>query len=566
MAIFDYKDKNVPQTIRDALIVNELNFQTRVHADYHFSGEGGWRVLTGKDLNYQGAAGKYDEFRGESLPYSGAEASVLGQYDDRGRLTKIGIGFWATGTYKDAGADSQENTFWDVISNLSTAALADYADNYVRNAFNNLMGSVVNFAKAHGLSGEDVTVSGHSLGGMAVNSMATLSAKGAWDGFFNDASYIALASPTQNQQNSSVLNIGYENDPVFRVLDGHSLSWASLGNHDDPRATATNNIVNFEEHYAGRDGESPLMSIANPAAWSAHDGIDYSSGISRLLDSELYNFTHRDSTVVVSNLSPDDAQRVWVRDLNKSIPHSGTTYIVGTDGRDLLHGGSGNDYLSGGKGNDDFHDSGGYNIFYGGEGVNRYVTNASPAEMAFSLDKNGDLYARDNAGGITRASDIQRVKSSADGALDYAVTADGLKAGNSLIHYQDSYFAGADNNFTLSVTGNNSWLFAENGDSALTISGNNNSVISGSGNDRFDLAGNGNTLLFYGDFGHDAIYNISRSDSLVFMANANIADRDSVQNHVSYANNSAELTFGDSSVTLVGVTASTLSDMHIVIA
>ena len=61
----------------------------------------------------------------------------------------------------------------------------------------NLLDDVVAFAKANGLSGKDVLVSGHSLGGLAVNSMADLSG-GKWGGFFADSNYIAYASPTQS--------------------------------------------------------------------------------------------------------------------------------------------------------------------------------------------------------------------------------------------------------------------------------------------------------------------------------------------------------------------------------
>ena len=50
-----------------------------------------------------------------------------------------------------------------------------YADGYTLKAFGQLLGDVAKFAQAHGLSGEDVVVSGHSLGRLAVNSMAAQS-------------------------------------------------------------------------------------------------------------------------------------------------------------------------------------------------------------------------------------------------------------------------------------------------------------------------------------------------------------------------------------------------------
>ncbi|MBL3450091.1 polyurethanase, partial [Klebsiella pneumoniae] len=71
-----------------------------------------------------------------------------------------------------------------------------------------------------------------------------------WGGFYAQSNYVAFASPTQYEAGGKVINIGYENDPVFRALDGTTLTGASLGVHDAPHASATNNIVNFNDHYA----------------------------------------------------------------------------------------------------------------------------------------------------------------------------------------------------------------------------------------------------------------------------------------------------------------------------
>ena len=63
-----------------------------------------------------------------------------------------------------------------------------------------------------------------------------------------------------------MLNIGYENDPVFRVLTGHSLTLDSLFNHDTPLETCTNNIVSFNDYYAGLTNDCKIFSIANMAS------------------------------------------------------------------------------------------------------------------------------------------------------------------------------------------------------------------------------------------------------------------------------------------------------------
>ena len=80
---------------------------------------------------------------------------------------------------------------------LAALGPKDYAKNYVGEAFGNLLSDVAAFAQANGLSGKDVLVSGHSLGGLAVNSLADLSSD-KWSGFYQDSNYIAYASPTQS--------------------------------------------------------------------------------------------------------------------------------------------------------------------------------------------------------------------------------------------------------------------------------------------------------------------------------------------------------------------------------
>ncbi|MBJ3814922.1 hypothetical protein F9C28_08280 [Shimwellia pseudoproteus] len=73
-------------------------------------------------------------------------------------------------------------------------------------------------------------------------------------------------------------------------------------------------------------------------------------------------------------------------------------------------------------------------------------------------------------------------------------------------------------------------------------------------------------MLFYGDFGHDTVYNLSTTDSLVFMQNQDIGQSDSYLNHLSFIDDNALLSFGENSVTLVGVNADMLSGMNIAVA
>ncbi|WP_279022769.1 polyurethane esterase [Gibbsiella quercinecans] len=577
MPIFDYQNEENTLLIKNALTIESINFGATSDASYTYSEENGWKVLDGSTLNYNGCTNPYGAFYGETLLLSSAECNVLGKYDAQGNLINIGISFWGTGTYAGASTlDNTINTALDAASDIFSALIDGYADNYVLNAYKNLMSAVAAFAVANNLTGNDIIITGHSLGGLAVNSMATLSSQGEWNGFFEDSNYIAFASPTQNQTNDNVLNIGYENDPVFRVLNGHSLSIDSFFNHDTPLETCTNNIVSFNDYYAGLTKDCGFFSIANMASWAAHSGNGYTDGILRIMNSEVYDFTHQNSTIIVSNLTEANRATTWVSDLNKSISHTGSTFIIGTESNDLLKGGQGNDYLCGGGGDDSFKDHSGYNIIYGGTGTNTYVTECNISDFTFSHDVDGKLYFKYSTGDITRAEDIQYVN--ADYTLfsilgvsfnkndTWAVTDYGLESSSRSVSYAESYYADTENNFTISSASNNSWLYAGANDSDISITGVNNNIVSGYSNDVIHLNGSDNTLLFYGDFGNDTIYNLSTSDSLVFMANQYIADNDSYINHLSFVDDNALLSYGESSVTLVGVSADMLSGMHIAVA
>ncbi|MCE6982948.1 polyurethanase, partial [Pseudomonas frederiksbergensis] len=95
----------------------------------------------------------------------------------------------------------------------------------------------------------------------------------------------------------------------------------------------------------------------------SHLPTAYGDGLGRVLDSKFYAWTAKDSTIVVSNLSDVTRGSTWVEDLNRNAEtHTGSTFIIGSEAGDLIHGGHGNDYLEGRGGNDTFRDDGGYNL------------------------------------------------------------------------------------------------------------------------------------------------------------------------------------------------------------
>ncbi|PMV89650.1 MULTISPECIES: polyurethanase, partial [unclassified Pseudomonas] len=449
----------------------------------------GWTPITASQLGYDGKVDARGTFFGEKAGYTSAQVEILGKYDAQGHLSEIGIAFRGTSGPREILIG---DSIGDVINDL-LAALGpkDYAKNYVGEAFGNLLGDVMAFAQANGLSGKNVLVSGHSLGGLAVNSLADLSAE-KWSGFYQDSNYIAYASPTQSSTDK-VLNVGYENDPVFRALDGSSFNLSSVGVHDAAKASATDNIVSFNDHYASTAWNVLPFSILNIPTWISHLPTAYGDGMNRVIESKFYDLTSKDSTIVVANLSDPARANTWVQDLNRNAEtHKGSTFIIGSDGYDLIQGGKGNDYLEGRDGNDTFRDGGGYNILLGGNGNNVLDLQQSVKNVDFANDGAGTLYVRDANGGISITRDIGSIVTKEPGFLwglfkddvTHSVTANGLAVGNNLTSYASSVKGGTGAD-TLKAHATGDWLFGLDG---------NDHLIGGQGNDVF-VGGAGNDLM-----------------------------------------------------------------------
>lgn len=532
--------------------------------------QAGWTPITAAQLGYDGKTDVRGTFFGEKAGYTSAQVEILGKYDAQGHLTEMGIAFRGTSGPREILIG---DSIGDVINDLLAAfGPKDYAKNYVGEAFNNLLSDVVAFAKANGLTGKDILVSGHSLGGLAVNSMADLS-NGKWGGFFSDSNYIAYASPTQSATDK-VLNVGYENDPVFRALDGSTFTGASVGVHDAPHASTTDNIVSFNDHYASTAWNLLPFSILNIPTWISHLPTGYGDGMNRVLDSKFYDLTSRDSTIIVANLSDPARANTWVQDLNRNAEtHKGSTFIIGSDGNDLIQGGSGNDYLEGRAGNDTFRDSGGYNILLGGAGNNTLDLQQSVSKFDFANDGAGNLYIRDANGGISITRDIGSIVTKEPGFLwglfkddvTHSVTASGLKVGNNLTQYESSV-KGTSGVDTLKAHASGDWLFGLDGNDHLIGGAGNDVFVGGAGNDLMESGGGADTFLFNGAFGQDRVVGFTANDKLVFLGVLGVSPSDDFRAHATSVGQDTLLKFGGDSVTLVGVSLSSLSSDGIVIA
>ncbi|MBT2298412.1 polyurethane esterase [Pseudomonas fluorescens] len=519
--------------------------------------QAGWTPISASQLGYTGKVDDRGTFFGEKAGYTTAQVEILGKYDADGQLTQIGVSFRGTSGPRET---LISDSIGDVISDLMAAfGPQDYAKNYVGQAFGNLLGDVAAFAQAHGLTGQDVLVSGHSLGGLAVNSLADLSAS-QWSGFYSSAHYIAYASPTQNSTDK-VLNIGYENDPVFRALDGSTFTPASVGVHDAQQASATNNIVSFNDHYASAAWNVLPFSILNIPTWISHLPTGYGDGMGRILDSAFYDLTEKDSTVIVANLSDPARSHTWVQDLNRNAEtHTGSTFIIGSDGDDLIQGGQGNDYLEGRAGNDTFRDAGGYNVILGGQGSNTLQLQHSVKDASFVQDGAGTLYLRDAQGAISMTRDIDTLVSKEPGLfwgllkdeVSHSVTANGLVAGGNLTAYASST-TGTSADDTLTARSSGDWLFGHDGNDVLLGGTGNDTFVGGLGDDLMQSGGGADTFLFNGAFGHDLISGYDAGDTLVFLGVQGVGAGYDYRQHLSQVGSDTLLEVGENSVTLVGI-------------
>lgn len=530
----------------------------------------GWTPITASQLGYGGKVDARGTFFGEKTGYTTAQVEILGKYDAQGHLTEIGVAFRGTSGPRES---MISDTIGDAINDLMAAlGPKGYATNYAGEAFGNLFKDLATFAAKNGLSGKDVLVSGHSLGGLGVNSLADLSGD-HWNGFYKDSKYIAYASPTQSSTDK-VLNLGYENDPVFRALNGSAFTGSTLGVHDAHQDSASNNIVNFNDYYASTAWNLLPYSIANISTWISHLPTAYGNGMTRVLDSKFYDLTSKDSTIVVSNLSDPARANTWVQDLNRNAEtHKGSTFIIGTDGNDLIQGGNGNDYLEGRDGNDTFRDGGGYNILLGGKGSNSLDLQQSVKNFVFANDGAGTLYIRDGSGGISITRDIGTLVSKEPGFLwgvfkdevTHRVTDTGLQVGNNQTQYASSMKGDAGNNI-LKANAGGDWLFGLDGNDHLIGGKGNDVFVGGLGNDLLESGGGVDTFLFSGRFGQDKVLGFQATDKLVFLGVEGVGQHYDVRDHAKAVGSDTVLTFGSDSVTLVGVGLDHVSSSNVVIA
>jgi len=358
---------------------------------------------------------------------------------------------------------------------------------------------------------------GASLGGGATNLMAKIAAT-AYGGRFSEAEFVAFASPNITNANG-ILNIGFENDPVFKAVNFYKDNSSSLDNL----------VLATAEYMAGN------TTGRNPFNMYAHTATLGFAAFARLEQSQFYDLMKPDSVIIF------DAADGLVQDRTSGRTKTGAfylgenvaDYIIGRDGHDYIEGFGGNDILKGGMGNDSIRggDGGdtiegeiGNDTLFGDDGDDILIGGAG-ADNLFG-DAGDDTFV---ISGNDAISDKFYGDSGADKILvagTTAVTLAGFNALSSSIEIWEGNgnavlgtskanifdFSGLD-----AVTG---LLYVDGGKGNDTITGTNfaDDLRGGAGNDT--LYGGGGSDYVDGGSGNDVLHGNEDDDNLIGGAGA----------------------------------------------
>lgn len=216
---------------------------------------------------------------------------------------------------------------------------------------------------------------GASLGGGAVNNIAKVAAT-AFGGAFADATFVAFASPIISNA-SGILNLGFENDPVYKLLNGY---------RDQP-SSLDHIVLATDAYLAGNyDGRHPFDMDAHN---SAQEGL---AAVTRLPTSEFYDLMQPDSLVILAAsdgvIQDENPRRTSVgafymgRDtVDRIAGRGGADHIESFGGDDTVGGGAGNDWIKAGDGNDTITGGLGNDILEGGNGDDIFVVSGLEAKL-----------------------------------------------------------------------------------------------------------------------------------------------------------------------------------------
>ena len=209
------------------------------------------------------------------------------------------------------------------------------------NLFSPLLDAVSKYLAKSENAGLEVLITGHSLGGAAVNILRDVSLHtGSKYAAFKDAEYIAFASP-KIAASGQITNIGFENDGVYKYIGGYK-----------DYASTNDNIVVFDDAYGSSTWPGFTFDLSDT---TVHSSLIYKDVMNRIASSTFYGEMDPDAPVIVvnTNLEVSDKQ------VRTSDHYGKDAYFIGRDVADKILGGAGADKMEGFGGNDTLRGQGG---------------------------------------------------------------------------------------------------------------------------------------------------------------------------------------------------------------
>jgi Ca2+-binding RTX toxin-like protein len=328
----------------------------------------------------------------------------------------------------------------------------------------------------------------------------------AFGGRFAAATFVGFASPIISTA-AGILNLGVENDPIYKAINGYADFPSSLDNL----------VLATSEYMAGNyDGFHPLDFDAHSS------GLGFAA-LGQLAQSKFYEFMTPDSVVIF------DANVGLVQDVTPGRENTGAFYlgenvadsIAGRNGNDFLEGFGGDDILFGNSGTDALDGGGGIDMLLGGTG-NDTMTGGIGNDV-YWLNEIGDLIV-ENSGEGTDAVNVF--------VSGYTLT-DNVEVG---------------------------WLVAAGG-GTLTGNGLDNmlhgsagaDVLNGaSGMDTLNGYGGNDTFVFAGAFGSDVVNEFHQGEDTIEFQVAGVSDFDDLVITDTAIGTVISTTVATDTVTLVG--------------
>jgi Ca2+-binding RTX toxin-like protein len=361
----------------------------------------GWRALTGGEIGFSaGLLGPlFGGIMDQDSPFftTGIQYSLFTAFDPSfsGMAQVYRSGNQLTISFRGTDNAPKNGSKLPDFAEYPELLTQYYSLSYVR-AFEKFLEAVASYASSQGISGENIVVTGHSLGGGAANQLREFSGSVA-GGYFSTSTYVGFASP-KITEGSNVFNFGFDNDWVFKrassVVDGNT-----------PFTSATDNILFVQ---------SSVSSFAGSAFSEGLGGADhamenYIRAVVRISQSPAHSFMSRDSYVAIASddllaLQDDLFATQISRNIGLSTPvvyfgnakdnrivaGSGPDTVDAGDGNDLVVGNGGADRIWGGPNNDDLRGDGGTDDLRGDAGADT-ISGGSENDTLYGGTENDSL-------------------------------------------------------------------------------------------------------------------------------------------------------------------------------